>query len=58
MGVQLGGKVIWAVRGGCGRGAGTSGQQRGAVAMPAGIKERREGMYHLRGVQVSDTFSN
>ena len=35
MGVQLGGKVIWAGSRGCGCGAGTSGQQREAVTMPA-----------------------
>jgi len=35
MGVQLGGKVIWAGLRGCGCGAGTAGQQREAVtALP------------------------
>jgi hypothetical protein len=33
VGVQLGGKVIWAGLGGCGCGAGTAGQQREAVAV-------------------------
>jgi hypothetical protein len=33
MGVQLGGKVIWAGLRGCGCGAGTAGQQREAVAV-------------------------
>jgi hypothetical protein len=35
MGVRLGGKVIWAGSRGCGCGAGTSGQQREAVTVPA-----------------------
>jgi len=34
MGVQLGGKVIWAGLRGCGCAAGTAGQQREAVTMP------------------------
>ena len=33
MGVQLGGKVIWAGLRGCGCGAGTAGQQREAVTV-------------------------
>jgi hypothetical protein len=33
MGVQFGGKVIWAGLRGCGCGAGTAGQQREAVTV-------------------------
>ena len=41
MGVQLGGKVIWAGFRGCGCGAGTSGHQREAVTVPRPMMERR-----------------